>query len=142
MRFLNSEVPLYVGSIQHLKDLTDEVRDKPTRSVSSREDSVASDYRGTSLIRKCTPLGPHRGPMPGVPRGSQEGGRLLMGEVPLSGLRTSHLVSSHRMDTVWPQTSRSTGVPRLSENAPPLGPYDRPIPRALRLSYGGGAVFS
>ena len=40
------------------------------------------------------------------------------------------------------RSSRSTGVPRLSENAPPLGPYDRPIPRALRLSYGGGAVFS
>ena len=65
-----SEVPLDVGSIQHLKDLNDEVNDELTRSVSSREDSVASDYRGTSLIRKRSPLGPYRGPMSGVPRGS------------------------------------------------------------------------
>ena len=65
-----SVVPLDVGSIQHLKDLNDEVNDELTRSVSSREDSVASDYRGTSLIRKRSPLGPHRGHMSGVPRGS------------------------------------------------------------------------
>jgi len=40
-------------------------------------------YRGTSLTRTCTPLGPYRGPMPRVLRGSWGGGRFLMGEVPL-----------------------------------------------------------
>jgi len=39
-------------------------------------------YRGTSQMRKCTPLGPYRRPMPRVPGGSQGGGRFLMGEVP------------------------------------------------------------
>ena len=40
-------------------------------------------YRGTSLMRKRTPLGPYRRPMPGVLGGSYEGGRFFMGEVPL-----------------------------------------------------------
>jgi len=40
-------------------------------------------YRGTSLIRKRTPLGPYRRPMPRVLGGSWGGGRFLMGEVPL-----------------------------------------------------------
>ena len=40
-------------------------------------------YRGTSLIRKRTPLGPCRRPMPRVVGGSQGGGRFLMSEVPL-----------------------------------------------------------
>ena len=40
-------------------------------------------YRDTSPTRKCTPLGPYRRPMPKVLRGSQGGGRFLMGEVTL-----------------------------------------------------------
>ena len=39
-------------------------------------------YRGTSLIRKCNPLGPYRRPMPRVLGGSWGGWRFLMGEVP------------------------------------------------------------
>ena len=38
---------------------------------------------GTALTRKRTPLGPYRRPLPWVLRGSKEGGRFLMGEVPL-----------------------------------------------------------
>ena len=44
---------------------------------------IESTYRGTSLTRKRTPLGPYRRPMPRVIWGSQEGGCFLMGEVPL-----------------------------------------------------------
>ena len=40
-------------------------------------------HRGTSLIRKRTPLGPYRRPTPGVLGGSKGGGRFFMGEVPL-----------------------------------------------------------
>ena len=40
-------------------------------------------YRGTSLTRKGTPLGPYRRPMPRVVGGLQGGGHFLMGEVPL-----------------------------------------------------------
>jgi len=40
-------------------------------------------YRGASLIRKRTPLGPFRRPMPRVLGGSWRGGRFLMSEVPL-----------------------------------------------------------
>ena len=40
-------------------------------------------YRGTSLERKRTPLGPYRRPMPRVLGESQGSGRALMGEVPL-----------------------------------------------------------
>ena len=40
-------------------------------------------YRGTSLTRKRTPLRPYRRPMPRVLGGSQEGGRFVLGEVPL-----------------------------------------------------------
>ena len=39
--------------------------------------------RGTSLTRKRTPLAPYRRPMPRVLGRSWEGGRFLMGEVPL-----------------------------------------------------------
>ena len=45
--------------------------------------SCPKDYRGTSLVRKRTTLGPYRRPMARVRRGSYGGGRLLMGEVPL-----------------------------------------------------------
>ena len=37
-------------------------------------------YRGTSLTRKCTPLGPYRRPMPRVLGGE---GLFLVSEVPL-----------------------------------------------------------
>ena len=40
-------------------------------------------YRGTSLIRQRNPLGPYRTPVPRDLGGSYEGGRFLMGEVPL-----------------------------------------------------------
>ena len=46
---------------------------------------TSSCYRGTSLTRKRTPLGPYRRPMPRVLGGPQVGGRFLMGEVPLYG---------------------------------------------------------
>ena len=42
-----------------------------------------SDYRGTSLARKRTPVGPYRRPMSRVLVGSKGGGRFLMGEVTL-----------------------------------------------------------
>ena len=38
-------------------------------------------YRGTSVIRKRTPLGPYRKPMPRVLGGSYRSGCFLMGEV-------------------------------------------------------------
>jgi len=40
-------------------------------------------YRGTLLIRKRTPLGPYRRPMPRVLGWSLGGGRFLIREVPL-----------------------------------------------------------
>jgi len=40
-------------------------------------------YRGTSLIRKRTPLGPYRRPVRRVLGKAQWGGRFLMGKVPL-----------------------------------------------------------
>ena len=40
-------------------------------------------YRGASLIRDRTPLGPYRRPVPRVLGGSYWGGRFLMSEVPL-----------------------------------------------------------
>jgi len=43
----------------------------------------AAPYRGTSLIRKRSPLGPYRRAIPRVLGGSEGGGRFLMGEVPL-----------------------------------------------------------
>ena len=46
--------------------------------------SEAPLYRGTSLTKQRTPLGPYRRLMPRVLRGSEGGGRFLMGEVPLN----------------------------------------------------------
>ena len=40
-------------------------------------------YRGTSLTRKRTPLGPYRRPMLRVLGGSERGGYFLIGVVPL-----------------------------------------------------------
>jgi len=48
---------------------------------------VGLRYRGTTLNRKRTPLGPYRRPMPRVLGGSYGGGCFLMGEVPLYVVR-------------------------------------------------------
>ena len=45
---------------------------------------MGETYRGTSLTRNRTPLGPYRKPMPRVLRGCKGGGRFFMGEVPRS----------------------------------------------------------
>ena len=50
-------------------------------------------YRGTSLIRKRTPLGPYRRLMPRVLGGSWGGGRFLMSEVPMYTLSREPLPS-------------------------------------------------
>ena len=44
---------------------------------------ASHEYRGASLIRKRTPLGPYRRPMPRVLRGSYGNERFLMGEIPV-----------------------------------------------------------
>ena len=56
--------------------------ERATTSWISPASNVA--YRGTSLIRKRTPLGPYSRPTPRVLGGSLGGGRFIMGEVPLS----------------------------------------------------------
>ena len=43
--------------------------------------NISRKYRAASLIQKRNPLGPYRRPMPVVLRGSQGGGRFLMGKV-------------------------------------------------------------
>ena len=53
----------------------------PTHNM--QNPSTMFPYMGTSLIRKCPPLGPYRRPMPMVLGGSKGGGRFLMSEVPL-----------------------------------------------------------
>jgi hypothetical protein len=53
------------------------------QAVDSGEMFWLAVYRGTSLIRKRTPLGTCRRPMPRFLEASQGGGRFLMGEVPL-----------------------------------------------------------
>ena len=50
-------------------------------SVGSARSSLTQ--QGTSLLKKRTPLGPCRGPVPRVRGGSLGGGRFLMGEEPL-----------------------------------------------------------
>ena len=52
-------------------------------------DAFSKPYRGTSLTRKRTPLGPYRRPMPRVLGGSYEGGRFFRGVVPLYRFATS-----------------------------------------------------
>ena len=42
-------------------------------------------YRGTSLIKELTPLGPFCRPMPQVLGGSEGSGRFLISEAPLYG---------------------------------------------------------
>ena len=52
-------------------------------SLASRDapSTIVQGYKGISLIRKGTPLGPYRTPMPRVLGGSYGGGRFRMGEV-------------------------------------------------------------
>ena len=61
--------------------LTD--RGQPSTARVLKTNRFWSMYRGTSLIRKRTPLGLYRRPMPRVLGGFWGGGRFLMGEVPL-----------------------------------------------------------
>ena len=73
-----SEVPLYSGASEPGgTTLKPEVSYERGTPVGSRV------YRGTSLIRKRTPLGPYPRPMPRVLGRSWGGGDFLMGEVPL-----------------------------------------------------------
>ena len=58
-------------------------------------------YRGTSLKRKRTPLGPYRSPMHRVLGGSKGGGRFLMGEVPLQGCTPGHSWKVEFNARVW-----------------------------------------
>ena len=46
-------------------------------------DFLQIHYRGASLTKKRTPLGPYSRPMPRAVRGSKGGRRFLMSEVPL-----------------------------------------------------------
>ena len=60
-------------------------------------------YRGTSLIRNRTPLGPYRRPMLRVLGGSEGDGCFLMGEVPLYKRRDNadaSLASERRGNTL------------------------------------------
>ena len=57
------------------------------RVPEKRDTARHSKYRGTSLIRKRTPLGPYRRPVPWVLGGSWGGERFLMGEVPQYALK-------------------------------------------------------
>ena len=71
--YAKGEVFAYVGLPQNLRDLKVSergragcrVRDGQTDSKGS-ESGEAEDYRGASLIRKHTTLGPYRRPMPRI----------------------------------------------------------------------------
>ena len=67
-------------------------------------------YRGTSLTRKRTPLGPYSRTMPRVLGGSWGGGRFLMNEVPLY-LSTRVNVCRAPL-TPYSERAPFTGVPR------------------------------
>ena len=61
----------------------------------TRAISPSGLYRGTSLTRKRTPLGPYRRSMPSALGGSQRGGRFLMGEVPLYSVSAAVSIFTH-----------------------------------------------
>ena len=70
-------------------------------------------YRVTSPLRKRTPPGPYRRPMPRVLKGSWGGGRFLMGEVPLyrppasvQGGNTLNRVKDFFNRRPWPESGR------------------------------------
>jgi len=70
-------------------------------------------YRGTSRIRKRTPLGPYRRPMPRVVGGSLGGGRFLMGEVPLyHGIVGGGVFSFRGTHAMMPYMATSNSPPR------------------------------
>ena len=46
--------------------------------------TILVGYRGTSLVKNGTPLGPYRRPVPRALGGSQGDGRIVVGEVHLN----------------------------------------------------------
>ena len=66
-----------------------------------------------------------------------------MSEVTLYGTRAElHIhsrLSDHAVQSVLAEGG-VPGVPHLQENAPPLGPYRRPMPSGLGGSWGGGVL--
>ena len=93
--------------------------------------------QGYLACRKCTPLGPYRRLMPRVLGGSQGGGRFPMIEVPLCGACRTLAHLSHA--EAGP-ACRSLNGTSLIRNPPPLGPYSRPMPSALRIGQGPAEV--
>jgi len=73
-RFLMSEVPLYMrahsGKRPHVYETCGNRSRSPATSLHMRTHSGERPYRGTSPIRKRTPLGPYGRTMPRVLRGS------------------------------------------------------------------------
>ena len=81
-------------------------RGAPVVGGRRRVSSVSSEYRGTSLARKRTPLGPYSRTMPRLLWWCCGGGRFLMSEVPLFApppfLSPNHDSSSPRLDISRP----------------------------------------
>ena len=93
-------------------------------------------YRGTSLARKCTPLGPYRRPLAGVLGGSWGGGHFVIGEISLyagciqnlTDLKPSCKIRTHRIIR-QPRTTSvakalragSAGRAELAARVVPLG---------------------
>ena len=81
-------------------------------------------YRGTSLTRKRTPLGPYRRPMSRVQGGSYGGGRFLMGEVPLYGIGRRPTSEKTRPPLIESQSQNVAltvlDVPYSLDSGPPL----------------------
>ena len=92
-------------------------------------------YRGTSLTRKCTPLGTYRRPMSRVVKGSWGGERFLMGEAPLYKVT---LLIRRRYPTPSTQQYMCRGT-SLIRNHRVLGTYSSPMPSPTVI-VGGGAV--
>ena len=92
-------------------------------------------YRGTSLTRKCTPLGTYRRPMSRVVKGSWGGERFLMGEAPLYKVT---LLIRRRYPTPSTQQYMCRGT-SLIRNRRVLGTYSSPMPSPTVI-VGGGAV--
>ena len=101
-----SEVPLY-SSVQVGR----------ARKEAHPPRTLEKAYRGTSLTRACTPLGPYRRPMPKVFWGSLGGGRFLMGKVPLYAATHSSFECCNLFQySVTPPPYRGTSLIR---NSPP-----------------------
>ena len=81
-------------------------------------------YKGTSLTRKCTPLGPYRRPMPRDLGGSQGGGRFLMGEVPHVPKKFEPVAcSSLLLQTAHNLSTDSKSKARRRSPPSPLSPF-------------------